>query len=68
MELPPVDTLLLRAKKIVTHVHKSYKAQEELTTKQKQLGLKTHALVQSVDTRWNSSFNMLQRLNEQVIA
>lgn len=68
MELPPVDTLLSRAKKIVTHVHKSYKAQEELTTKQKQLGLKTHALVQSVDTRWNSSFDMLQRLNEQVIA
>lgn len=68
LALPAVDTLLTRASKIVTFFNKSYKAKEQLAEKQQQLGIRHHSLLQSVDTRWNSSFSMLERLNEQAIA
>ena len=68
LEICAVEDVISRVKKVVTFFHRSYKAKEELATKQQQLGLKNHSLIQAVDTRRNSSFQMLQRFNDQAIA
>ena len=60
LEICAVEDVISCVKKVVTFFHRSYKAKEELATKQQQLGLKNHSLIQAVDTRWNSSFQMLQ--------
>lgn len=50
---------------IVGHFKHSNVAMNALSNKQSQLGLEKHKLVQSVKTRWNSTFLMLKRLIEQ---
>lgn len=62
---PEILEMLTVARKIVTHFNHSGTAQEELTTIQKELNIKTQKLVQDICTRWNSSFYMMLRLLEQ---
>lgn len=52
-------------RKIVTHFNHSRLDREELTLKQKQLELSQHSQIKDVDTRWNSTFNMITRMCEQ---
>ena len=53
-----------KCKDIVTFFHHSSKASEKLTDIQKQLGVPEKKLVQEVDTRWNSTFYMFERMIE----
>ena len=46
----------------------STNAKERLSVIQGQLGIPTHKLVQEVETRWNSTFQMLKRMYEQRLA
>lgn len=65
IELPQVSEVICHCKKVVMHFNHSYVAQRELETKQAQLELPQKKLIQSMLTRWNSSYKMLERLLEQ---
>ena len=55
-------------RKIVAHFNQSRLDREELGKKQKQLEIPQHSLVKDVDTRWNSTFDMIKRVCEQQAA
>ncbi|XP_024118164.1 zinc finger BED domain-containing protein 1 [Oryzias melastigma] len=57
--------VLSRVRRIVTFFHHSPKATEILRQNQLLLGLPSHKLIQNVCTRWNSSYDMLDRFLEQ---
>ena len=60
-----VSDLKKRCKQIVTFFHQCVKATEKLKEVQCQLKLPEHKLIQEVDTRWNSTFYMFERIVEQ---
>ena len=57
-----IDRLLSAAKKIVAHFHHSVVASEALKQKQTQMSMSGKKLVTSCVTRWNSTYEMLDRL------
>ncbi|XP_067369733.1 zinc finger BED domain-containing protein 4-like [Channa argus] len=63
--VPQVVNLLQKCSNIVSFFHHSTKATQKLADIQKQLNKPEHKLVQSVETRWNSPFYMLDRFLEQ---
>lgn len=62
---PYSKVIIDKCSNIVGHFKHSNIAMSALSNKQSQLGLQKHKLVQSVKTRWNSTFLMLKRLIEQ---
>uniref|UniRef100_A0A1A7WWP6 BED-type domain-containing protein n=1 Tax=Iconisemion striatum TaxID=60296 RepID=A0A1A7WWP6_9TELE len=63
-----VARLLGRVRRITTFFHKSTTATAVLTNKQTQLELPRHKLITDVQTRWNSTYDMLARYLEQQAA
>lgn len=63
--VPEMVKVLEKCSAIVSFFHHSSKATEKLRDIQKQLEIAEHKLIQSVETRWNSVFYMLERLYEQ---
>ena len=59
-----LTTLKKKCKDIVTFFHHSSKASEKLTDIQKQLEVPEKKLIQDVDTRWNSTYYMFERMIE----
>ncbi|KAH7678440.1 zinc finger protein, partial [Aphelenchoides avenae] len=64
----PITTLLALCRSIVTHFRHSHKASDILRQIQKQLNVVEHNLIQDVETRWDSTFFMIDRLLEQKAA
>lgn len=60
-----VEMLIKKCHKVVGHFHRSEQARRHLSTFQKSLNLPEHALFQDVETRWNSTYLMMERLLEQ---
>ena len=54
-----------RCRQIVTFFHQSTKATDKLKEIQAQVHVPIHKLIQEVDTRWNSTFYMFERIIEQ---
>ena len=54
-----------KCRDVVSYFHMSSKGSDKLALIQKQLGLEQHKLIQEVDTRWNSTYYMFQRMVEQ---
>ncbi len=63
--LPDLLDIQQRCSTIVAFFHHSTRAAERLREIQKQLKFSEHKVIQSVETRWNSVFYMLERLVEQ---
>lgn len=61
-DTPGVQELLKTARAIVGHYKHSSSARARLISVMEKLGLDLHELVQDVSTRWNSQYDMLQRL------
>ncbi|OXA40987.1 Zinc finger BED domain-containing protein 4 [Folsomia candida] len=59
-----VNDLISRAKNIVSKFNQSPKNCELLKDKQNEAGLIPKKLLQDIATRWNSTFYMLERMNE----
>ncbi|XP_061890314.1 E3 SUMO-protein ligase ZBED1-like isoform X1 [Entelurus aequoreus] len=57
--------VIAAAGRLVKHFKHSTKATKALETKQGQMGLERHQLIQSCKTRWNSVCDMFARLVEQ---
>ncbi|KAK0134082.1 Zinc finger BED domain-containing protein 4 [Merluccius polli] len=55
----------IRSRKVVTYFKTSTTAKEKLREVQEQMQCPVHKLIQEVDTRWNSTYHMLQHLFEE---
>ncbi|GBP78624.1 Zinc finger BED domain-containing protein 4 [Eumeta japonica] len=62
------EIVIKTCRKIVGHFKRSEQASRKLIECQKQCGIPTHSLIQDVEVRWNSTYNMLERLLEQKTA
>lgn len=60
-----VEDMIAAGRRLVTHFNHSGPAREKLLEIQKELSLPQHQLVQDIDTRWNSTYYMAERLLEQ---
>ena len=60
-----VETIVKKSRRIVTHFKHSEQASHHLADCQKSCDVPAHKLIQDVETRWNSTFLMLQRVSEQ---
>ena len=65
MELPEMSRALGRAKRLVSHFNHSCKSSNILRKKQKDPKHPEQCLIQSVPTRWNSAYYMLERILQQ---
>ena len=54
-----------KARRIATYFRTSTLARERLLELQQQMGVPPHKLIQEVETRWNSTHDMMARLYEQ---
>ena len=62
---PVLADIRSRSRKVVTYFKTSTTAKEKLREVQEQMQGPVHKLIQEVDTRWNSTYHMLQRLFEE---
>ena len=63
-----VANVLGKVRKLVQHFRKSSKAMYQLRAKQTVLSLPKHELIQQCETRWGSTYAMLERFQEQQAA
>ncbi|KAL7881157.1 hypothetical protein AOLI_G00080050 [Acnodon oligacanthus] len=59
-----LEEIRTRARRPVGYFKSSTTAKEKLCEVQEQMGKPKHKLIREVDTRWNSTFSVLQRLYE----
>ena len=62
-----VETALARCSRLVAFFRKSSRATHILGVKQEALDKPKHKLLQEVDTRWNSTYDMIERVMEQQV-
>lgn len=65
---PASMNMIKKCRKIVGHFKRSEQASRYLEGFQKTCGLPRHVLIQDIETRWNSTYLMLERLLEQKTA
>ena len=60
-----VQRSVRRCSALVASFCRSWKKQRDLKEKQSQLGLPEHKLIGAISTRWNSTYNMVERILEE---
>uniref|UniRef100_A0A7M4F2J3 BED-type domain-containing protein n=1 Tax=Crocodylus porosus TaxID=8502 RepID=A0A7M4F2J3_CROPO len=61
----PTSKLISKCRKVAGYFHRSVKGGKMLRDKQAELNIPQHKIMQDVETRWNSTYLMLERLMEQ---
>lgn len=65
---PMITRTIGAAKHLVNHFKRSVNVNNELVKRQKQMGIAQNALIIDCPTRWNSTYDMFERLLEQRLA
>lgn len=65
LEMQRVQKAVRRCSALVASFYRSWKKKRDLNEKQRQLGLPEHKLLGAVTTRWNSTYDMVERILEQ---
>lgn len=65
LQVDSAAKFLGKVRRVVGFLHRNIRGAEVLREKLQQLSLPAHKLIQDGSTRWNSSFDMLQRFLEQ---
>ena len=65
LNLSTISRLVASARRLVAHFKHSVISCAALKEKQKTMNIPEHSLIQDVSTRWNSTYLMLERLEEQ---
>ena len=65
LEIQPINRAIGAARRLTTHFRKSEPALRALKSRQKDMRVDSHNLIQDVSTRWNSTFYMVERIVEQ---
>ena len=65
MDLPEMSKAIGRAKRLVSHFNHSCKSSYVLRCKQQDLKHDKQCLIQCVPTRWNSTYDMIERILKQ---
>ena len=65
---PTITRTIGSAKHLVTHFRKSVNVRNELERRQRQMGIAQNTLILDCPTRWNSTYDMFERLLEQRLA
>ena len=60
-----ITDILAKVRTVCKHFGHSVVAKEKFKEIQAELGIKVNALIQDIKTRWNSTYYMLERYNEQ---
>lgn len=60
MGIDDVGIILKKLRRVVSHFHRSTTATAQLKTKMEQMEMKARKLVIDVDTRWNSTYDMIK--------
>ena len=60
-----VEFIIKKARQIITHFKLTEQASRHLKEQQSITNSKEHALIQDIETRWNNTYCMLERLLEQ---
>jgi hypothetical protein len=68
LKIKDISNAAAAARKLVGHFKKSSLASNELNSRQKQLDLPQHSLLQDVPTRWNATYAMFEWFLEQLLA
>lgn len=68
LKIKEISSAAAAARKLVGHFKRSSLASNELKSRQRQLDLPEHSLLQDVPTRWNATYIMFERLIEQRLA
>lgn len=63
--IPTITEIHNKTRQMVTHFRPSVTAKEKLAQIQQQLGTPVHKLINEVPTRWNSTYQMFERITEQ---
>jgi len=64
-EQSAVQSIVKKSRRLVTHFKHSEQASRHLSDCQHSCDVPVHHLIQDIETRWNSTFLMLQRIAEQ---
>ncbi|MEW8547555.1 MAG: hAT transposon family protein [Candidatus Thiodiazotropha sp.] len=67
-KVPMITRTISAAKGLVNHFKRSVNINIELERRQRQMGIATNKLIIDCPTRWNSTYNMFERLLEQRLA
>ena len=67
-KIPTITLTIGAAKHLVNHFRKSVNIRNELERRQRQMGIAQNTLILDCPTRWNSTYDMFERLLEQCLA
>ena len=65
LQITAIKNVAAAGRRLTTHFRKTEPALRALRSRQKDMRVDSHNLIQDISTRWNSTYYMIERLSEQ---